>query len=506
MEKSSLKKELSLVNLFIMGTVGAIGTGVLFASTGMAAHAGPAIVISWILGGVFYFFVGLTYVQLAINYPEAGGPSRYSLYSHGRITNIINAFADFVWYLFISPIEALAVVEGINYFSAPHHFILIGSTGVPTTIGAILAVIIMLIFVPFNYYSIKFFGRSTMGLGIIKLAFYLAVMFGFIIFFFHYKNFTSYGGFAPFGFAGIFSAVPLAMFAFGGIRVIPDYAEEAKDPRDLGKAIVYTVLAQTLIYIGFAIAFVSSIDWKGLGLSIGNWASLSSLPGNPFIDIAGTRNFIPLLVLTGIVGLIGPFVTGYIYLGAGTRVLFAMGRSGYVSNKIKTLSKHHIPLWALIVVVAIGSIIAYLSAPLPTIYGLIVDAVVAGYIGFITNPVAMEALIAKGKIKPIVPGYKIIAPLAIIFAFLIVYWSGWPCVPYSVILLAILSIVFSAIYRVKENFRNSLWYIGGIAFLTLMSYIGSVGALNIVSFYEGSAITVIGALVFYYIGLKSAID
>lgn len=91
-----LKKELSYLDLLVLGISGAVGTGALFSTAGMAAEAGLATVIAWILGGIFYLFVGLTYSEISMNIPEAGGPSRYSLYSHGRLTNLINAMSDLV--------------------------------------------------------------------------------------------------------------------------------------------------------------------------------------------------------------------------------------------------------------------------------------------------------------------------------------------------------------------------------------------------------------------------
>ncbi|AWR98060.1 amino acid permease [Acidianus sulfidivorans JP7] len=494
---NSLKKELSLLHLIIIGISGAVGTGVLFSSTGMAALAGPAIVLSWLLGGIFYLFIGLSYVELSMHYPEAGGPSRYPLYSHGRMTNLINAFSDLIWYLFIPPIEALAVVEGLDYFYPS----LINSQGFPTTLGALVGVLIMLAFIPFNYFSVKFFGNSTTIIGIIKLAIYLAVALGFIIFLFHYSNFVNYGGFTPFGFAGIFSAIPLAMFAFGGIRVIPDYSEEVKDTKVLDKSIIYTVIGQTAIYVLFAVAFVGALDWNKIGISLGNWGSLSSLPGNPFIDIAGSEKLSSLLILTVIIGILGPFVTGYIYQGGGVRVLFSMSRSKYMPDKMQGLNKYSIPLWSLIVFVIAGGIVTYIAAPVPTIYGLISDSVVAGYIGFSANPVAMYSLISSGKIKPIIPFYKLVSVLAFIFASLIIFWSGWPSVPYAVLLLAILSVIFSIVFKVKEDVKNSIWYIAFIAFQTILVYVNYLGVVN---FYLGSLLAVVFSLAFFYWGVKSA--
>lgn len=482
-----LKRHLSTVDLIIMGVAGAVGTGVLFSSTKMAAVAGPAVVVAWILGGIFYTFIGLTYVELSYLYPEAGGPSRYSLYTHGKATNLINALSDLIWYLFIPPIEALAAAEGINYFY-PHF---VNAQGNPTTLGAIVAAVLMLLFFPFNYYGVRAFSRSTNALGAIKLLLYVLVAVGFVAFA-KFGNFTQYGGFLPLGGAGIFTAIPLAMFAYGGIRVIPDYAEETRRPEDLRKSIILTVIGQTAIYVLFAVAFVASLEWSRLSLSPGAWGDVTKLAGNPFLVIAQHGAGGWLIAITAVIAILGPFVTGYIYQGAGTRVLFAMGRTGFVSARLKQLNQRYAsPAAALVVFTIVGIIVAYIAAPLPSIYSLITDAVVAGYIGFAINPVAMLALRHEGRPGPAFKGGTVIAALAFVAASLITYWSGWPSVPYAVILLAIASVGFGLASRTREGWGNALWYVFYILFLTGMTYIGSVGAKGLVSFGVGSLIVAV---------------
>lgn len=69
---TSLRKELSFFDLIIIGVVGAIGTGILFSTAGMTSIAGPGSILAWLIGGIFYLFIGLTYVELSTLYPEAG--------------------------------------------------------------------------------------------------------------------------------------------------------------------------------------------------------------------------------------------------------------------------------------------------------------------------------------------------------------------------------------------------------------------------------------------------
>lgn len=489
---NSLKRDLDLKDLIIIGVAGAVGTGVLFSTAGMTALAGPGVVIAWIVGAIMYLFVGLTYVDLSALYPEAGGPSRYSLYSYGKITNLINAFADLIWYLFIPPVEALASVEGINYFY-PH---LINTAGSPTTLGALLGVILMVLFFPFNYFGIRAFAKSTDFLGVIKLLLYILVAIGFIAFA-RFSNFTAYGGVVPFGVGGIFAAIPLGMFAFGSIRVIPDYAEEVRSPKIIGRAIIWVVLGQTLIYVLLAVGFLTSINWVALKLHAGSWSAISSIAGNPFLTIASGAHIGWLIAFTVIIAILGPFVTGYIYQGAGTRILLAMSRTGLVSARMKEINQHYaIPVWALVVFTVVGAIVAYIAAPLPSIYNLISDAVVAGYLGFAVNPVVMLALRKQGREGKLQQG-GLVAAIAFASASLIVYWSGWPSVPYASILLIAASIIFGLAYKVHEGAKNAIWYVAYIAFLTAMTYIGSVGAKKWINIDVGSLIVVLVSLIVF---------
>ena len=169
-----LKKELSFLDLIIIGVVGAVGTGILFSAAAMTGIAGPGSWLGWLLGGVFYLFIGLTFAELVTTYPEAGGPSRYVLYTHGWFTNTINSLADLIWYIFIPPIEAFAVVDGLSIFNPG----LVTESLAPTLLGGVIAAVLMVFMVPFNYFGIKVFGKSTVAFGIVKLFFYIAVGIG----------------------------------------------------------------------------------------------------------------------------------------------------------------------------------------------------------------------------------------------------------------------------------------------------------------------------------------
>lgn len=502
--KPKLRRELTLFQLVVIGVVGALGNGALFGTVGMVAGSGPGAIIGFIFGGIIYTSVGFTYMELARVHPEAGGPTRYSLYTHGRLTNLLNSLADLTWYIFIPPIEAVSIVAGLDFFIPG----LMTSHGYPTLVGSMVGLALLLAFVPFNYFGVRRFGSSTKYLGIVKLVFYLAMALGLIFLVHNWSNLSSYSGYATFGPIAILLVMPLAMYDFGGIRVIPDLAEEAKRPEIIPKAVILTVIFETLIYISVAFAVLLSLNWATFG-------TVAAETTNPFFDLTRSNNLEVIFLIAVVAGLMSPFVTGYIYLGSGTRILFAMGRSGFVGDSFKRLhSKYEIPIWSLVAFAVVGAFVVLVSAPLPSIYHLIDYAVDAGYLGFITNPVALISSRRQGVTKKehMYRGMGIVAPIAMALASLIIFWDGWTSIVYSLSIMLGGSLIFGLVsYFATTNketmhWKNGIWYLLYIAFMVFMIAIGSNGLYDLISFAWATIIVgLVTALVFYPLGVFSAL-
>ncbi|MEM0157404.1 MAG: APC family permease [Thermoplasmataceae archaeon] len=478
--RQKLRRELTFPQLVMIGVVGALGNGALFGTIEMVGFAGPGAILAFVFGAFIYSLVGFTYMELSRVYPEAGGPTRYSIYTHGRWTNIINAFSDLVWYIFIPPIEVVAILYGMDYFFKDAF---INALGHPTTIGVLLGAALLLAFVPFNYFGIKRFGNSTLKIGIVKLFFYLSLVIGLIGAVFNYRNLYAYG-FLPYGGASVLGIMPFAMYDFGSIRVIPDLAEETKLKEKIPKAIIMTVVVESLIYISIAFAVLMGFHWSTFNISPGNFLGLYSAVAdktNPFFTFAGNTNILYILIAALITGLLTPFVTGYIYLGSGTRVLFAMGRSGFISKKLKKIDlKHAVPIWSLIIFAILGAILVLVTAPDPSIYTFIDDATAAGYLGLVVNPIALMVTRRQGVTRPdqMVRGMKVLAPLSVGLSSLIVFWTGWPSEPYAVLLVAAASVIFGAMGKVKIGAKNAIWYVVYIGYMTVMTLIGTDGFIG----------------------------
>ena len=61
----------------------------------LAGRAGPAAIISWVIGGVAILILALTQAELGGMYPVAGGTARFQHYAFGRAAGA--SFGWFTW-------------------------------------------------------------------------------------------------------------------------------------------------------------------------------------------------------------------------------------------------------------------------------------------------------------------------------------------------------------------------------------------------------------------------
>jgi APA family basic amino acid/polyamine antiporter len=82
----TLKKELGAFDLSMLGIGAIIGTGI-FVLTGVAAaeHAGPALILSFILSGLACVFAALCYAEFASTVPVSGSAYTYSYATFGEL-------------------------------------------------------------------------------------------------------------------------------------------------------------------------------------------------------------------------------------------------------------------------------------------------------------------------------------------------------------------------------------------------------------------------------------
>lgn len=145
--------------------------------------------------------------------------------------------------------------------------------------------------------------------------------------------------FMPFGWYGVWAALPFAMWLFLAVEGVPLAAEEAKNPaQDVPKGIIGAMifLLFTAVLVVFLLAGVTGAE--AIGSSAVPLVDALNVAGKPVL--ATTVN---VLALAGLVASFFSIIYGY------SRLVFALSRAGYLPKGLSVTNEHKVPARALIV-------------------------------------------------------------------------------------------------------------------------------------------------------------
>jgi amino acid transporter len=505
--KKGLKRELSLLDLTMVGLGAIIGSGWLFASQKAANLAGPAAILAWIIGGGAITFIALVYAEMGAMLPVAGGLVRYPQYSHGNFVGYIMGFSCITAYSTVIAIEAEAVVQYMSAYIPllyVHHNM--------TLFGWLVTLLFIFLFFLLNYFSVRIFARINNIITLLKFITPLLVV---LIFFtrFNPANLHSGGSFAPFGLPGIFSAVSSGgvVFAFLGFRMAVDLGGEAKNPgRDVPLAIVIAVVISVALYALLQACFVGTLTPAALAQGWGNLGFQA-----PFADLALLLGFTWLAPVLFADALISPAGTGSIYTASTSRLILAQANNGLWWNVFSGIDhKSGVPraaLWLTLVLSIVW------TAPFPTwnqLVGVVSGAVVFTYI---VGPVSALAFrrTAPDMHRPLpLKGLPLIALMAFIVGTLLIYWNGWHT-DWVVVTVDLCSLALYAYFMLAhrnlrkdlgKNIRAGIWLVVYMLFLLVVSYAGSsrFGGHDLIRYPLDQLTVVLGAIGFFCWGCASA--
>ena len=269
-EGKQLVRALGIPALIAFGIGGIIGTGI-FVLTGLAAaqHAGPAIVISFIIAGIGCMFAGLCYSEFAGMVPVAGSAYAYSYATLGEFVAWFVGWNLVLEYMMACSTVAVGwsryAVNLLDYFrinfipswlsSAPFEA---GATGFQVhRTGAIVnlpAVFIIGLATALCYKGI----RESAAVNIIIVAIKVSIVLAVIVFGAYYVNPANWvpyipkntGVFGEFGWSGIFQASAIIFFAYIGFDGVSTVVQEAKNPaRGIPIGMLGSLAICTVLYI-----------------------------------------------------------------------------------------------------------------------------------------------------------------------------------------------------------------------------------------------------------------
>ncbi len=427
-DSSSLRRDVGLIGLMWASVGSIIGSGWLYGAEKAVVVAGPAAIISWVIGAVAVTLLALVHAELGGMFPVAGGTARYPHYAFGGLAGMSFGWFSWLQAATVAPIEVEAMIGYAGHWKFAAHLMKQHADGnsTLTVTGLVVAIVLMAVFVAVNFLGVRVLAHTNSAATWWKILIPLVTIFVMALTHFHGGNFSAGGGFAPFGAKGVLGAISSSgiIFALLGFEQAIQLAGESKNPkRDLPRATIGSVAIGAVIYLLLQVVFIGALPHAAF---MHGWAKLN------YIGIDGPWAGLATLVGLGWLGwvlyldaVVSPGGTGLIYVTSTSRVSYGLSKNGYAPKLFERTNGQGVPWFGLIFSFVIG-IICFLPFPSwQELVGFITSASVLMYAG---APLAFGVFRNRlpNMERPYrLPGGSWIAPTSFVVASFIVYWSGW---------------------------------------------------------------------------------
>ncbi len=362
-----LTRTLGAFQLTMLGIGAIIGAGI-FVFTGAAAaqHAGPSIVISFILAGLACACVALCYAELASMIPVSGSSYSYAYTSLGELPAWLIACMIMLTYV----LGAASVASGwsgyMQSFLADYGVYLpyyltdsFGSTVIlqdGTITSSVVDLPALMIVCLMTYVVLK--GSQTSAWVNSMIVFIkMTVLFAFIALGatkVNPENWTPFipentGTFGEFGISGILAGASVVFLAYNGFDAVATAAQETKNPkRDLPIGIMGSLLVCIIVYILVSGVLTGIVPYKELAVAE---------PMAVAVDKMQMPWFSAMIKIGAIAGLTTVIL---VLIYGAVRILFAVTQDGLLPPILAQLNKKtNTPS---LLTMIIGAVIAVLSS------------------------------------------------------------------------------------------------------------------------------------------------
>ena len=336
------------LQMIALGT--AVGTGLFYGSTATIALAGPAVSLSYLIGGIIIFFIVRMLGEMSVEEPVSGSFSHYADKYWGKFPGFLSGWNYWFLYILVSMAELSAVSIYLAYWFPD----------LPKWVGVLVCLIVITVI---NLVTVSAYGEIEFWMAFIKIsAIICMILLGSYYIFTdpapfpeNFSNLWDYGGFFPNGISGMLMSMAPVLFSFGGIELLGITAGEAENPdKTIPRAINQVIYRILIFYVGTMIVLMTLWPWNEVGKE-----------ASPFVQIFGnagftsTANILNFVVLTAAVSV----YNSAIY--SNSRMLYGLAKSGNAPKFFAKLSSRGVPVNGILISSSITLLAAILNYLLP---------------------------------------------------------------------------------------------------------------------------------------------
>ncbi|EHU1306734.1 amino acid permease [Acinetobacter baumannii] len=333
--EAGLHKKLSAKQMGMIAIGGAIGTGLFMGSKFAISFAGPAVIVSYAIGGLIAFALMACLAEMTVQHPTSGSFGAYAEHYISPLAGFLVRYCYWACIVLAVGTEITAVADYMKlWFPNVGSWIWIGFFS--------LTLLVV------NAYSVKAFGLVEYWFSTIKV-FAIIVFILLSIGILTQSNqgmmqvvthLSGHGGFFPNGFSGVWIGVIISIFSYLSIEMIAVAAGEAKDPeKAVKKAFKSTALRLILFYLLSLFLIVTLVPWTVLigADATSPFVMVMKIVGIPYAD--SILNFIVIVAALSA-------MNSMLYIS--TRMLFSLSRAGDAPKVFGRISSNGVPVNALL--------------------------------------------------------------------------------------------------------------------------------------------------------------
>ncbi|MCP1143962.1 ethanolamine permease [Lysinibacillus endophyticus] len=434
-ETVTLKKALTPIHLWTIG-VGIVISGNYFGwNFGLLESGYLGMVIATVVMAIMYLTMTLGIAELSTALPYAGGPYSFARRAMGKYFGFITGVGVVLQYVIAAPIIAIGIGGYISFLF-------------PSVSTVMAAAIMYILFMIIHIIGIKEYATIEMILVFIALGLLVLMYFVGLPQIQLDNLFPDDYALIPGGFAGVWSALPFAMWLFLAIEMLPMLSEETRDvQKDMPKGLISGMI--TLLILSLLTTTVA-IGLAGIDIMA---VAEDPLPAALAATFGDTYWLAQILASIGLVGLIASF-SGVIL--AYSRQVYALSRAGYLPSFLSLMhKKRQTPYMAIILPGFVGLLLVILFNP----DDLILVSTFGALVSYIT--MNLSVLILRKKEPNLnrtfnTPLYPFTPIISLVFAIIAIFASFFANITFffvCIIIFAIASLYYYvwARHRINED-------------------------------------------------------